>query len=185
MAEWFRVVEFRWHCPGRLKLNSIHTHELWAMRDPVGLGFNHEEHGLWRKAEKRRDLAAARRHMMARNPSEGLLEVWQILAHAKEAYGLHGRFDCFPAYIDSRYKDGTAALIGYFTKYLSGKDLVKETGSDWKGKQIVPENAKGLRVWSTARVFSKRATTNFAWKAGVGMGIGDLILNHARKAGSE
>lgn len=54
-------------------------------------------------------------------------------------------------------------MIGYFTKYLSGKDLVRETGSDWKGKQIIPENAKGLRVWSTARVFSKRATTNFAW----------------------
>lgn len=97
MAEWFRVVEFRWHCPGRLKLNSIHTHELWAMRDPAGLGFNHEEHRLWRKAEKSGDLAAARRHMMARNPSAGLREVWQILAHAKEAYGLHGRFDCFPA----------------------------------------------------------------------------------------
>lgn len=163
VAEWLRVVEFRWYHPGRLKPNSIHSHELWAMCDPIGLGFDHKQHQLWRKAEKLRDFQAARRHMMARNPSEELLEVWQLLAHAKEAYGLHGRFDCFPAYIDPRYEDGTGALIGYFTKYLSGKDLVHETGSDWKGKQIIPENAKGLRIWSTARDFSKRATTNFAW----------------------
>jgi hypothetical protein len=163
VAEWFRVVEFRWYQPGLLKINSIHTHELWAMRDPVGLRFDHEQHRLWRQAEKLKDFRAAKRHMMARRPSPGLSEVWKNLGHASKAYALHGRFDCFPAYVDPRYKDGVKALVNYFTKYLTGQDFVSQSWEDWKGKQIIPENAKGLRVWSTSREFSKKASTTFAW----------------------
>ncbi len=156
MAEWFRVVEFRWVGPGSLKMNSIHTHELWAMRDPVGLGFDHEQHRLWREAEMQKDFRAAKRHMMARRPSPGLSEVWKLLGHARKAYALNGRFDCFPAYVDPGFKDGVKALVRYFTKYLTGEDFVEDTWKDWKGKQVTPGERQGIAgVVHLAGVFEK------------------------------